>query len=384
MGIFDIFSTDDQQKAAADERAGLTQGFNQLSDLFNQGRNAISDLSGQGRSALSDLFNQGSSTLSDLSGQGRSALSDLFGQGRNAIGTNYAAALAPFTQNFNTATGGVNAYANASGANGGAGVADALKAFTDSPGYQFTLDQGNQNVLRNQAATGQLNSGATNVDLLKYGQGLAGTQFQNYVQNLLPFLNMSQNSAQGIGSVNTGQGNALNANLTGQGGAINSSLQGQGAALNTNLTNQGGAINSSLQGQGAALNANLVNQGNAAYGTQAGIGNANAQADLAGLTQSQNIIGGGLGLAGGLMGFLSDERAKDDIEPVGELFDGQKVYRYRYKGDDRHTIGLIAQEVEEARPSAVIHDFAGTKLKGVNYRRATDMAAELGKYLEAA
>lgn len=295
MGVFDIFSTDDQQKAAGDQIAGLQQGYGQLSGLFNQGRNALS--------------------------------------------SNYAAGLQPFMQNFNAAAPGVTAYANATGANGGAGVADALKAFANSPGYQFQLDQGNQNILRNQAATGQLNSGATNIDLQKFGQGLAGTQFQNYVQNLQPFLNFSQGAAGGQGGVNTGLGNQLNANF--------------------------------------------VNQGNAAYGTQAGIGNANAQADLAGLTQSQNILGGLGGLASGFLGFLSDKRAKDDIEPVGELFDGQKVYRYRYKDDPRHTIGLVAQEVEESRPSAVIHDFGGSRLKGVDYKRATDMAAELGRYMAA-
>jgi hypothetical protein len=219
MGIFDIFSTDDQQKAAQDQIAGINAGYGQLSDLF--------------------------------------------GQGRGALSTNYAQALQPFQQNFNTASGGVNAYANGAGANGGAGVADALKAFQNSPGYQFQLNQGNENILRNQAATGQLNSGATNVDLLKYGQGLAGTQFQNYMQNLLPFLNMSQNSAAGMAGVNTGLGNQLNSSL--------------------------------------------MNQGNAAYGAQTSIGNANANADLAGLTQSGNIMGmiGGIGkAAAGLAPFL--------------------------------------------------------------------------------
>ena len=81
------------------------------------------------------------------------------------------------------------------------------------------------------------------------------------------------------------------------------------------------------------------------------------------------------------MGFLSDERAKDDIEPVGELFDGQKVYRYRYKGDPRHQIGLIAQDVEKRAPTAIV---PMGPLKGVNYKRATDVAADLGKFLEAA
>jgi Chaperone of endosialidase len=288
MGFFDIFSTDDQQKAAQDQIAGLNKGYSQLSDLF--------------------------------------------GQGRSALTSNYTAGLQPFLQNLGTAQGGTNQLASllGFGPNGSAGIADTLK---NLPGYQFALDQGDQNILRNQAATGQLNSGGTNLDLQKFGQGLASQNYFNYANQLQPFLGAAGNAASGIGTLNAGLGNQLNANL--------------------------------------------MTQGNAAYGTQAGIGNANAQADLAGLTQSGNIWGAALGI-------LSDARAKDDIEPVGELFDGQPVFRYRYKGDPRHQIGLIAQEVEERAPSAVVHDFAGTRFKGVDYRRATDMAAELGKFLRAA
>ncbi len=288
MGIFDIFSTADQSKAADDQIKGLQTGYSQLSDLF--------------------------------------------GQGRGAINSNYADALAPFTKNFGDASGGVDQLKALLGIGPG-GSGDIQKTLQSMPGYQFTLDQGNQNVMRNQSATGQLNSGGTNLDLLKFGQGTANQNYNNYVQQLLPFLGAANSAAGGIAGVKTGQGNALN---------------------NSFMT-----------------------QGNAAYGTQAGIGNANAQKDLAGLTQSGNIWGAGIGL-------LSDERAKDDIEPVGELFDGQPVFRYRYKGDPRHQIGLIAQEGEDREPGAVIHNFAGSRLKGVDYRRATDMAAELGKFLKAA
>lgn len=49
----------------------------------------------------------------------------------------------------------------------------------------------------------------------------------------------------------------------------------------------------------------------------------------------------------------SDRRLKDNIEPIGKLFDGQKVYRYNLKGDDEKRIGLMAQEVEKRYPDAV-------------------------------
>src|SRR6202012_1329076 len=51
--------------------------------------------------------------------------------------------------------------------------------------------------------------------------------------------------------------------------------------------------------------------------------------------------------------FFSDERLKEDIEPIGELYDGQKVIKYRYKGDKQTHVGLSAQDVEKKHPEAV-------------------------------
>lgn len=72
------------------------------------------------------------------------------------------------------------------------------------------------------------------------------------------------------------------------------------------------------------------------------------------MQQSQGIIGGLFGLGGKLIG-LSDERAKTDIKKVGEL-GGHKLYSYKYKkgkGDGKHHVGVMAQEVEKTRPDAV-------------------------------
>jgi hypothetical protein len=332
MGVFDIFSTDDQTKAAQDLAAGYTQGYGQLSDLFNQGRGALTSSYGTGANAVTGAV----------------------GNANNTLGTNYAAALKPLTNVQNTNTAGLDQLSSllGFGPQGSAGIQTTLQ---NLPGYQFALNQGTQNVMRNEAATGQLDSGATDTAIANYTTGLANQNYTNYLSQLQPFLTAANSGASNIAGVNQNLGNATSGNfMTG------------GNLLNTNAMNLGNNLNTSF-----------TNQGNAAYGTQAAIGNANAQADLAGLTQSGNILGA-------ITGFLSDRDAKEDIEKVGELFDGQTVWRYRYKGDDRHQIGLIAQEVEESTPSAVIHNFAGSPLKGVDYKRATNWAAELGHMLEAA
>jgi len=96
---------------------------------------------------------------------------------------------------------------------------------------------------------------------------------------------------------------------------------------------------------------------------------------LGGLGALKNL--GGLGGIGSLF-TLSDERAKEDIQPVGKLADGQKVYSYTYKGDPERTpqIGLLAQEVEEREPDAVA-EVGGVKM--VNYAKATEKAAKLAR-----
>ncbi len=87
-------------------------------------------------------------------------------------------------------------------------------------------------------------------------------------------------------------------------------------------------------------------------------------------TQSQgkgigNIIGGGLTLAS----MASDERVKEDVQEVGRTHDGQPIYSFRYAGDPRTQMGLMAQDVERGEhPEAVSEGPGGVKM--VNYDRA--------------
>lgn len=80
----------------------------------------------------------------------------------------------------------------------------------------------------------------------------------------------------------------------------------------------------------------------------------------------------GLGVAA--LGAFSDERLKEDIEKVGELKDGQPIYRYRFKGSPKWEIGLIAQDVEQSHPEAV--GVGPGNMRMVDYKAATDDAVE--------
>lgn len=114
-------------------------------------------------------------------------------------------------------------------------------------------------------------------------------------------------------------------------------------------------------------------------GTGSGTSSTQGSATKSPLDQFTQLFGGGGGTAAGnFLGMLSDERAKDDIKPVGMLYDGQPVYSYHYKGDETPQIGLLAQEVEQRAPHAVA-ELGG--LKHVDYGRATERARHIGGML---
>ncbi len=75
------------------------------------------------------------------------------------------------------------------------------------------------------------------------------------------------------------------------------------------------------------------------------------------------LFGIGSSLIGGLFG-LSDRRTKTDIQRVGRTDAGLPVYTFRYRGDPKVQMGVMADEVERQNPDAVVRDGG---LKYVDY-----------------
>ena len=98
--------------------------------------------------------------------------------------------------------------------------------------------------------------------------------------------------------------------------------------------------------------------------------------DIAGSVSDIAKIGSGIMSIAGL---FSDERVKENIQPIGESFTGHHIYRYNYKGDPTTHMGLIAQEVEKRVPEAV-GDFNG--IKTVNYETATQGDSDRGRFAQ--
>jgi hypothetical protein len=385
MGIFDIFGTGDQQAAAQSQIQGLEQGYNLGTGYTNQAIGSLNTGAGDANTALSTGY-----------GAATNAINAGYGAGSSLLGTNYAASLAPYMQNYSQAQGGVNQLGNVLGLNGPAGSDAALKTLQNTPGYQFEQQQGDASINAAAAANGTLNSGNQMLALSNYNQGLAGTTYNNYVNQLQPFLGASNAAAGGVASGYQGLGQGLAGISTGGANAQ--------AGLATGLAGGQAGI---ATGLGSATAAQQDQQAQMGWGLGTGTGNANANADLSGLNASGNfwnLLGGlggmktsGGGTVGGnavsgigssissalpgIMAMFSDERLKENIEPVGSLYDATNVYRYNYKGDPTPRIGLIAQEVEKTRPDAVI-EIGG--YKAVDYGKATQYASELSHFLKAA
>jgi len=118
---------------------------------------------------------------------------------------------------------------------------------------------------------------------------------------------------------------------------------------------------------GSALNLGAANRQNIVNAQAA---NAQAQASYSsGLFGGLGALGGGvasgIGAAGGVGAFMaSDRRLKTDIEKVGKTDAGLPIYTYKYKGDNKTQMGVMAQDVEKKTPKAV-KEVGG--FKAVNY-----------------
>lgn len=189
MGLFDLFSNDKAEEAAAQRNAGLQQGYDALSTNFGQGRDAI---------------NAGAATAQGY----------------------YAPLMAKYG-------GGSNAYGDYSGANGAEGLQRATQNFKNSGQYGVYgvgLNEGLQALQRTHAAAGNLSSGNADADSIKFAQDQASKAYGAYGAGLQPYLGAEQGAVGGAAGIATGQGGALNQSYMGQGAAANANYTGQGAS----------------------------------------------------------------------------------------------------------------------------------------------------------
>jgi len=125
-------------------------------------------------------------------------------------------------------------------------------AFYNSPGYQFSLSQGEGAINKQAAAGGNLYSSNTLGAVNNYAQGQASTQYNSYINQLTTMAGLGNAAASGVGgaATATGQGvanslgnagNAQASGILGQSNAFSSALGATGSQFGNLMNNYGGS-----------------------------------------------------------------------------------------------------------------------------------------------
>lgn len=152
--------------------------------------------------------------------------------------------------------------------------------YTESPGYQFRLDEGRKQI---QQGRGNIRSGATEKALQRYSQDYATGDYQNflnrYYQSLTPFQNLSGTGQQ------SAAGQAQVAQQTGQ--TVGNLQQQAGAAKASGYTNKYNAYKGFIGGA-AKIGALAYGAGMFGGGGAGGIGAAGGSAGAGGFSSAMS------------------------------------------------------------------------------------------------
>lgn len=207
---------------------------------------------------------------------------------------------------------------------------------------------------------------------------------QNYLndltaQNLNPqWDRMAEQNEQSL--VNRG----LRPGSTAYNNATDEFRQSRSSAFNNaNLNNFGSALSSQMQIRNQPLNEILALSGGSQLQAPQFTNTPSAQmagTDVGGIVNSgfnqqmqqynsgQQQLGGLFSAGASLIPLLSDRRAKTDIKRIGTADNGLGIFLYRYRHGGPFQIGVMADEVEQVIPSAVV--MGPDNLMRVNYAEA--------------
>lgn len=188
-------------------------------------------------------------------------------------------------------------------------------------------------------------------------QGVASEAFNNAISRLEENQGLALSDAA-LAAVQAGRQE--------QSRLVNTGLQLRGQDISEILTQRSQPLNelaALLQGAPAIQNPQFPAPGQVNVPppdiqglTQSGyLGQLNAaNAANANRTSSMNGILGLAGALGGAAILASDRRLKRDIEQIGALGSGIPLYTFKYVWDDIKRVGVMAQDVLEVIPSAVV------------------------------
>jgi hypothetical protein len=297
MSVLDIFSGNTGRDTAVWGAGNTQAGANQQRGYINQG--AKMSLSALGKGAA----------------QGRKDVNTNYGAAGTALTSGFNPALATMQQNPDLirqyganadafyaplgaeANRGFTTYGDAAGVNGPEGQARGVANFRAGPGYGFQLNQGIDAASRAAAAAGMAASGNTMQAAQRFGSGLADQEYQKYMQNLAPYLQLAPGIAGKRADIQTGMSDDLIANnaaiaglYTGYGKDQAALRMGQGSTL-ASLATGLGSNQAGIYGDQARNLANITGAETAAITGQGQAGM------MAGQAANQNTWNAGMQLA---------------------------------------------------------------------------------------
>jgi hypothetical protein len=359
VSLFDFLSgSDEAEQAAAANRAAATAAYGQQQDIQRQYQTGALGAIGQGLTSTVGALGTGLTNQTDAYNRALAA--------STAAGNAGVAAYSPLS-NLGASYGRpVQLYQDALGVNGPEGAQRAQQSFITSPGYQFQVEQANKAAENKAASLGMAGSGNTLNAIAELTRGRAAGEYNNWLQGLQGFVNPQLQATAGAAGGVAGAQKTL-ADIANTGGS------NLGGAYGTNAAQLAGYYTGAGEGQANVYGnvAGLGSQASRDLATgQMSANNLVAQAGMQNAANAWGAIGQGLG-AIGRVATASDPRLKENKHKIGTLYDGQTVWAFNYVGDPTPRIGLMADEVEQRYPDAVIEHRG---FKYVYYDRATAKA----------
>lgn len=122
-----------------------------------------------------------------------------------------------------------------------------FSGFYESPGYQFRLEEGNKAIENRLAASGRLDSGAGTKDFIRFNQGMASDEFNNFTNQLFNLAGFGQTANQSTSNALQNTGNQVGQAFANQGTVQASGIVGAANAQSNALAGLPGAFASGAQ-----------------------------------------------------------------------------------------------------------------------------------------
>lgn len=302
------------RSAGAQLRIGTGEAQRQIE--LDQARQTglLRDTEATQRQAITSGYGAGIDTLRGAQASGLQRVASGMGQARQDVDQGITSGLGEVAQFADVGEQALQQEAAMSGALGPEAQAQAMQAYSESPGQKYLREQQEQALLRNSAAIGGLGGGNVRTALQEQAFGIASTDQQRYLENLRNLASRGQTAATTQAGIQT-QGASSLANIAAQQGLteaqliqqLQSSIAGQQVGqgqLQSDIAGQAGTNIANIIGADKANLANLFAQRGAGLaGIQTGMGQTLANIAVgAGSNQAQITQDMGAARAAGQLG----------------------------------------------------------------------------------